>query len=200
MAEFPKAQRAVFVSRDKQVVVVPLGGRAYSNRSDRNTTEHVEQGVSVDGSNEQALACYDPQHAHGRADVKSGDGAGNVHDTEQALSRTHVPHDDAAVHRSRHNDAVQPANANARHHTDVPEHALLESQRARTVCALDVLPYRYAAVYSACHEVRSVVGDCAGGDGAGVHMLEQVGQFVDSQMPRGDNCGVKAQSTVRFFP
>jgi hypothetical protein len=85
-----------------------------------------------------------------------------------------VPNDNTAVDRARYNNPVKAADADARDHTNVPKHPLLESQRACAVCTLDVLPYGYTTIDSSRYYVSSVVGNGACSDWAGVHVFEQM--------------------------
>ncbi len=73
VTQLPEAQGAVLMSCYKAIVVMPFGCRAYCDRSNCNAAEHVQQGMPVDGSDKQALASYNPQHPHGRPDIKSSD-------------------------------------------------------------------------------------------------------------------------------
>lgn len=95
---------------------------------------------------------------------------------------------------------METTNANACDHTDVAKHALLQGEHARAVGALDMLPNRYTAVNGARYEMGPVVRDGARGYGAGVHVLEQMGQLVDAQVTRRDDCGVKTQPAIWLFP
>ena len=131
--------------------------------------------MPVDGSDEQAFASDNPQHSHRGSYVKGTDGAGNVDDAKQAVPCAHVPHDNTAVHRTRHNDAVAPTYADAGDHADVAKHALFESKIARAVRSLEMLPYSDAAIHSTCHDVGPVIRDSAGCNRAGMHVLKQVG-------------------------
>lgn len=188
------------MARDKHVVLMPLGCRANCNCRDRNTAEHVQQRVPVDGGDEEAFAGHNPKHTHSRSHVKGSDRVRNVQNRKQPVPSTHIPHDNTAVDGTRHHDSMETADANARDHTDVAEHALLEGERAGAVGALDMLPNRYAAVHGARYEMGSVVRDGTRGYGARVHVLKQVGQLVDAQMARRDDCRVKTQPAIRLFP